>query len=231
MKKVEKRLRYFRRINFKYLRLFLYSIFRFWLKKINNISKLPQKGPCIIVANHTSYVDWIILSAIYRDKYIVFLGNKELHKRPIVNWLMKLNILIYIDTENPGYSYFREVVRRLKQGHIVVIYPEGTRSKTGKMLKPKIGFVKLALLTKSPIVPIGIKGAFNILPPNKKIPRLYRCEVFVGDKIEINSSDPLFTGLIKRDSPISRETMQEIAFRIMESIRIMAGQEWDKSIK
>jgi 1-acyl-sn-glycerol-3-phosphate acyltransferase len=232
MRVLSKRIRLVRRVNFRYLRLFLYGIFRFWLKKIHSISNLPQRGPCIIVSNHTSYVDWMILSAIYKKKYVVFLANKDLDKRPFINWLMKLNILIYIDTNNPGYTYFREVVKRLEQGHIVVIYPEGTRSKNGKMKAPKIGFVKLALLTGAPIVPLGIKGAFEILPPQKKMPRLQKCEIFVGDRIYLNKNNALCKEFfVKEGKRLSKDSLQEIAYRIMEIIRVMSGQEWDKSVK
>ena len=208
MKTIRTRFRLLRRIKFRYLRLFLYSLFRLWLKQIYYIERLPDTGPCIIVSNHTSYVDWIILSSIYREKYLVFLGNKELHKRPVVNWLMKLNVLIYISPDNPGYSYFREVVWRLKKGHVVVIYPEGTRSKSGRMIEPKLGFVKLAISTGVPIVPIGLKGAYEILPPNKSLPKLRRCEVFVGEKIIINKYNPLFKDIFEKDAGIiSKKSM------------------------
>ena len=233
MKIIKTRFRLFRRFSFRFLRSFLYTVFRFWLKRIYNFENLPKNGPCIIVSNHTSYVDWIILSAIYKEKYIVFLGNKYLQQRPIVGWLMRLNILIYVDKENPGYSYFREVVRRIKQGHIIVIYPEGTRSKSGKMISPKIGFIKLALLTRVPIVPVGIRGAYDILPPHKVIPSMQRCEVIVGNKIHINKSNPLFSDILDSEKSlrfISKDVMQEVAFRIMNLIRIMSNQEWDSSV-
>jgi len=233
MKIIKKNLRLLRRVNFRFLRLLLYSLFRLWLKKIHNIKGLPQKGPCIIISNHTSYIDWIVLSAVYKEKYLVFLGNKELSKRPIVSWLMNLNILVYIDPEKPGYSYFREIIKRLKEGYIVVIYPEGTRSRNGKMIEPKLGFVKLALITGIPIIPIGFKGAFEILPPNMNLPKLKRCEIFVGNKIIVDKSNILFKDVFAKDNNarmISKESMREIAFRIMNVVRNMVAQDWDKSV-
>nr|AEI30525.1 1-acyl-sn-glycerol-3-phosphate acyltransferase [uncultured microorganism] len=147
---------------------------------------------------------------------------------------MKLNILIYIDTERPGFSYFREVIYSLKQGRIIVIYPEGRRSRVGKMIEPKIGFVKLAMITGTPIVPIGMKGTFDILPPHKKIPRFHKCEMFVGDPININKRSHSFKDIFlkeKNAKNLSDEGMKEIAIRIMDGIAKMVGQEWDDSVK
>lgn len=214
------------------MRLFLYFLFRLWLKKIHHKERLPKKGPCIIIANHTSYVDWIIISAIYRANYLVFLGNQELKGKRIIGWLMKLNILIYINPNKPGYSYFREVIRKLKQGYIVVIFPEGTRSRTGKMIEPKLGFVKLALVAGVPVIPIGIKGAYEILPPDKITPRFSRCEIFVERNLIINKGHPLLEDILEDISYVktSRELMEEIAFRLMNLIRQRVGQKWRDEI-
>ncbi len=234
MKIIKRNLRLLRRVNFRLLRLFLYSLFRLWLKKVHNIKGLPQKGPCIIISNHTSYIDWVMLSAIYREKYLVFLGNKELRRRPIVSWLMNLNILVYINLEKPGYSYFREIIRRLKEGYIVVIYPEGTRSRNGRMNEPKLGFVKLALITEVPIFPVGFKGAYEILPPTVNLPKLRRCEIFIGNEILITKSNSLFKDIFDKEQNvrmISKDSMKEIAFRIMNVIRSMVDQEWDTNVR
>jgi len=152
------RYRLMRRLRVRYAKLMTCAMFRLWVKKIHNEDGLPQKGPVIIVSNHTSYYDWIVLSAIYDKKYIVFIGNQDLLKRPFVSWLVSLNILVYINPEKPGFSYFRDVLNHLKHGHVVVIYPEGTRSRSGRMIEPKTGFVKLALTMNVPIIPLAIKS-------------------------------------------------------------------------
>lgn len=147
---------------------------------------------------------------------------------------MKLNILVYIDRDHPGFSYFREVLLKLKNGHIVVIYPEGKRSRTGKMIEPKAGFIKLAEATGVPLVPIGMKGTFEILPPSRSIPRLRKCEIFVGDPFRINKDNPMFSDVYAKEfngNHLSDAGMRIIAMRIMDSIAQMVGQEWDDSVK
>jgi 1-acyl-sn-glycerol-3-phosphate acyltransferase len=191
--------RILRRLQFRQVRSWVYVGFRLWLREINNIENLPEKGPAIIVCNHTSYYDWAVLSAVYDSKYIVFLANKDLLLRGFVGWLMKLNILIYIDPQKPGFSYFRDILRRLKQGHIVVIYPEGTRSKSGRMIEPKTGFVKVALTTGTPIVPLSMKGAYDVLPPHKTLPRFRKCEIDVGEPFLINAQNPMFQDVFESE--------------------------------
>jgi len=79
-----------------------------------------------------------------------------------------------------------------------------------------------------------MKGTFDILPPHKKIPRFHKCEMFVGNPININKRSPLFKDIFlkeKNAKNLSDEGMKEIAIRIMDGIAKMVGQEWDDSVK
>ncbi len=223
-------LRIISRLCFKGLRFFVYFCFRLWLRKVHNPENLPQTGPAIIVSNHLSYFDWAVLSAVYWNRYLVFIGNRDLLNRGFVGWLMKLNILIFIDPLNPGLAFYKESLRRLDEARILVIYPEGSRSKSGRMLEPRTGFIKLALRTNAPVIPIGMKGTFRILPPHKSIPRPKRCEIFVGKPVFINRRNPLFRDLFKRSGGrlvLSEEGEKLAAVRVMTIIKEMTGQSWE----
>jgi 1-acyl-sn-glycerol-3-phosphate acyltransferase len=212
------------------IRYLVYCGFRLWLKNIKHYERLPKEGPAIIVSNHLSYYDWAVLSAVYWNKHLVFIGNRVLLKRPFVRWLMKLNILIFIDPDNPGLKYFKESIYRLREGHILVMYPEGMRSRSGKMLKPKEGFVKIAAKTGVPVVPIAMRGTFQILPPHKRMPAFRQCDISVGEPMKINRRNMLIRDIYLKkgiEDKLNEEDEKEIAFRIMDKIRIMAGQEWE----
>ncbi len=218
---------------FKAIRFLVYFIFRLWLKKIHNEHNLPKTGPAMIVSNHLSYYDWAVLSAIYWDRYLVFIGNKDLLNRGFVGWLMKLNFLIFIDPTNPGRAFLKESLTKLKDDNILVIYPEGTRSRTGRMLTPKTGFIRIALKTGVPVIPVGMKGTYRILPPHKKFPRLKQCEVIVGKPILLNYRNPMFRDLFeynKGKHTLSDEGEVVAARRIMEVIRKMTGQDWHDDV-
>lgn len=207
---------------------------RLWVKKVHGIENLPQNGPAIIISNHTSYYDWLILSAIYDRKYIVFIANQDLQRRPFINWFVLMNIMVFIDPKKPIGSYFRQVLNHLRSSHIVAMYPEGTRSRTGRMIEPKIGFVKIALKSGAPIIPVAMKGVYDILPPHRHIPQMKQCEVFVEQPFFINDQNPMFKDIFERDinkkGRLSDQGMKEIAFRIMEKISDLAGQSWDKTV-
>lgn len=210
------------------------AFFRFWVRKIYGQENLPQQGPAIIVSNHTSYYDWIVMSLLYGEKYIVFLANRDLLNRPVVRWLIKLHIIVYVDTQKPGFSYFKEVLRLLKQRYVVVIYPEGTRSRTGKMIWPKPGFVKLAMHAGAPVFPFGIRGAYEILPPHRRLPRFKKCDLVCGKAVHINAENPLFRDIfdveMQRSHHLSDDACEEIALRIMDIVGELAQQPWSETI-
>jgi len=228
------RYRFVRRLRFKIVRLSVFGFFKLWVKDVKGLDNIPQRGPAIFISNHLSYYDFLVFGSILRA-YIVFLAQKKIKETFLIRWFTKFHTVVYIDKDKPGYSFFKEIIRQLGGGRLVVIYPEGTRSRTGKMAIPKPGFVKLAMKTNVPIIPVALKGTYEILPPHKHIPRLKKCEVTVGKKIYISPDNPDFKDIFFRKKgdrkfgKLTDENLQEIAVRIMDKIRISAGEEWDDS--
>lgn len=231
------RYRFLRRIRFRVLRLFIFFIWRLWVGKIYGFERIPLNEPVIIVSNHLSYFDFWILSAMLR-RNTVFVAVRGLDKRSFVGWTMKLNTIIYIDRDKPGCAFFKNLMWQLQeQRRSVVIYPEGTRSRSGKMLTPKPGFVKFAIKVGIPVLPIAMRGTYEIMPPHKRTPRLKKCDVYVLDKTYISPTNPEFydiffrkMGTERRYEDLDEEELQEIAFRIMDKVRIAAWQEWDETV-
>ncbi len=229
------RFRFLRRLHFKIMRLAVFSFFRLWIDKIVGFHNIPVNGSVIFVSNHLSYYDFLIFGAMMRS-YIVFLAQKKINETFFIRWFTKLHNVVFVDKDYPGYSFFKELMRHLKNQRHLLIYPEGSRSRTGKMFRPKIGFVKLALLAGVPVVPLTMKGTYEILPPHKRVPVLRRCKVVIGKKVSISPDNPAFHDIFLRQpkelkpGKLSDEAMEEIAVRIMNDIRILAGQEWDDSI-
>ena len=222
--------RILRRFFYQTWKLIIYTGFLCWLSKVINRERLPHVGPAIIVSNHTSYLDWAILSAVYWDKLLVMYANQNILQRPFVGWLMWMNVPIFLDPQNPRKSSLKEGLRYLKDKHVLVIYPEGMRSRTGKMLQPKLGFIMLALASGAPIIPIGMKGAFEILPPHRHFPKFKRCEIVVGRPIVVNARNRFFSDLfiIKKGRATFKEGgAEKAAYRVMEIVRQMSGQEWE----
>jgi 1-acyl-sn-glycerol-3-phosphate acyltransferase len=188
------------------VRLVLYL---FWITEVRGIENVPKKDSAIIAVNHSSYLDFFVVSAVIKRR-LYFLAAQELHRVPFLRWFMKYNERIYLDRERPGVKCFREVLKLLRQKKLVVVFPEGTRSQDGKIHRGKLGFVKLAIVGKVPIIPVGISGTFAILPRNVPLPRFSRCcKVHIGEPIFL---DRYF------GKKISKNALQEIADDIMDRI-------------
>ena len=234
LQKLKVRIRAARRSGFKFLRALVFFMWRLWVRKIEGLENIPENEPVIIVSNHQSYFDFFILASVLR-RQTVFVAVKGLSERPFVGWFMKLDTIVYVDRDKPGLSFFKELIRHLDAGKQIVLYPEGLRSRSGKMLPPKTGFLKLALKQNVPILPVVMKGTYEILPPNKHIPAFKRCDVIFGKKMYISPSTPLFKDVFLegpkngRYSNLNDEQLNMVAYRVMDIVRQLSGQAWDET--
>lgn len=123
----------------------------------------------LICPNHTSYLDILLLYAVF-PQYFIFLGKKELGKIPLFNlFFKKLNILIDRSNAKAAHRSMLEVRDRLQHGTNVVIFPEGTISKNAPELRPfKNGAFRIALELGLPIVPITFLDNFKRLQDSWK---------------------------------------------------------------
>ena len=162
------------------IRLILGNIIKLiWVEKVNGIKNIPKKGGCIICANHSSYFDFLTLSAIC-PRRIYFLAGEVFFRKWQWKWLMKLTQQIKIDRKAQNKSQsINQVIQYLKEGKVIGIFPEGTRSADGKLQKAYSGAVKIAISANVPIVPVGINGTFEIMSRFDKYPRFNKkCGLF-----------------------------------------------------
>jgi 1-acyl-sn-glycerol-3-phosphate acyltransferase len=126
---------------------FLYPVIKYKSKKY----KLPR--PCIIVCNHTSYLD-IVLSPLFIDHTAVYMAKAELLKVPLFKYFfVYLDIPVNRKRMTDAHKAFTDAGKKLDEGLSVVIYPEGTISSEGKLKPFKNGAFKLAIEKQVPIVP------------------------------------------------------------------------------
>lgn len=156
------------------------------LKACSDIEYIPKTGACIVVANHTSYVDHLLLYtaiALFVRRRAKFVSKKEHFNHPWVAKIISYLGAYPIDREAGGRSALVKTIDLLNENQIVVIYPEGTRSRDGQLKNFKTGVVLLQEKTQCPIVPIGIQGAFEIWPATKSWPKWGRVSLRVGQSI------------------------------------------------
>ncbi len=154
-----------------------------YIRKITGLENIPKDRGFIIAANHASYMDHLIISTVfinYLNKRIHFLAKKEHFDSPLKKAFHRWADAIPVDREKGGKEAVVWAIKALKQGKIISLHPEGTRSMTGKLLRAKTGVARLALNARVPVLPVGLRGTFSILPKGKLIPRFKKADMHIG---------------------------------------------------
>lgn len=136
----------------------------FYNFKVEGLENIPQKGALLIAGNHLSNADPPAIGAfagLVRDSR--FVAKKELFAIPVLGWFFRHCNYIPVDRKRTigDMGALKEVVDALTNGESVVMFPEGTRSKTGKPQKPKSGIGFLVYKTDAPVLPVKIEGTFG----------------------------------------------------------------------
>lgn len=134
------------------------------IKNENNLKEI--KGPVIFICNHLSNSDALILNRVLKDKDVTFAAGVKLNSNSLTNLGLSIVKTTPIRPNSADKEGIKKIIDIVKSGGNVLIFPEGTRSRTGKMIKAKKGIVLIAKLCKVPIVPIGMTGTDKLLPIN-----------------------------------------------------------------
>lgn len=131
--------------------------------EVIDYDKIPQSGAFLLTTNHISRQDtpFLMLSTPRKDVIGIVAKNYQEHK--LIAWLMRGIGVIWMSREESDFPAFREAVTYLKQGWVVGIAPEGTRSREKKMLEGKAGAALLAERAKVQIVPVAIWGSADLI--------------------------------------------------------------------
>ena len=157
------------------------------------IDSLDKKEGVIFVCNHQSNLDIpAIVTALHMD--VGFVAKHEMKRWPFFGTWMKKSNCVFLNRENPreGIKDIKKAVELIKEGYPTVIFPEGERSLTGKILNFKKGSFKLATETNGIIVPLTLKGTYDIQPRGTlKMAR--------GKKVTLIVDEPIFVKNLSKD--------------------------------
>lgn len=155
------------------------------------IGSLPD-GPQILVCNHGSYLDWGLLDVLLSRKYqrsVTFLAKGKLLANPIWRQMVWYRRSIVVD-EHEKIHATSQVIRlfrkRRNENPIVVIFPEGTRSRSGERLPSHAGAAWLARRCNVELVPVALRGFWQVWPPHKRLPSLKRGRLCVQFLAPVN---------------------------------------------
>jgi len=145
------------------------------LYRINIIGKenIPKTGGALICPNHISNIDPVVI-AFATSRAVHYMAKVELFKNRILNWFFRKVNAFPVNREKVGIDTIKTSLKILKDQEILGIFPEGTRVKEGARIKPAAGFVVFAIKTKTPIIPVRIRGEYGF---RKKV------DVIIGEPI------------------------------------------------
>lgn len=193
------------------LRLFYYPVYRLHVIGREN---LPKEGPALLCSNHVTATDPILLG-VSQKRQVFYMAKEELFHNKFVGKILRLLGAFPVKRGTGGADALEDGLDLLKENAVVGVFIEGTRSKTGELLRPKTGAALLAYQSKAPVVPVCITGAEGGRPRPFK-----RTEIRFGRPI------PAETLSIPDDSSMqlrraSRTVMGEIAALREESLKAM----------
>ncbi len=175
--------------------------------KVDGLKNICRDQTYIFVANHQSWFDSFVLCAILPVP-VTFISKKEMFRVPIYSHIMRRLRFICVDRRHPS-NILRDIdsiIALFRSGLSLVVYPEGTRSRDGKLGPFGRGAVLLAARAGIPIIPITIVGTQEIMPRGKYcISYGRRVRIFISDVVEVDGASR------KRQGIITEEIRQQIA--------------------
>jgi 1-acyl-sn-glycerol-3-phosphate acyltransferase len=177
------------------------------------LDHIPRRGPLIIVANHVSYMDAILLGSA-APRPIQFMVLQWMYDLLFLRWFYWGMGTVPVQSDGNDRKAIKRAMRVLERGRVLGIFPEGTRSPDGRIGETRPGAAMIAALSGAPVVPAFIAGARESMPVGARFPAPARVQVRFGPPIRYQRDR------MKRD----RNGMREFALAMEAAIRRLAGE-------
>ncbi len=184
---------------------------RLWNFEVSGLHNVPPSGPAILCPNHAAAIDSAFVPAVL-DRRVIFVGKSEY----LDDWKTKrlLPALGMIPLDRRGGDHAKAALNAAREvllrGDLFGIYPEGTRSRSGKLHKGHTGAARLAVETGVPIIPVGLLGTAAVQPPGKTRPRFRKT-------VTVRFGQPIFADRYAHrvgDRVLYRELIDEVMFEL-----------------
>jgi 1-acyl-sn-glycerol-3-phosphate acyltransferase len=192
--------------------------------RIDGVRNVPTRGPALIASNHNSYLDWLFLPLVVRRRRISFLAKLEYFTRRGLRGRLQAYFFtatgqVPIDRAGADASTaaLRTASRLLREGRLVGVFPEGTRSRDGRLNRGRTGVARMAAETGVTVIPCATIGSFEVAPPGVRFPRPRKVQVIFG---------PAMRPVTTTGSAPTQGELRTWTDELMATIRDLSGQEY-----
>ena len=193
-----------------------------WRPTVHGLENVPERGGVILASNHLSFADSLVIPIVVPRK-VAFLAKSDYFTGTGVKgavsraWFEGMGMLpVDRDDNKAALASLDTALAVLGRGEAFGIYPEGTRSRDGRLYRGRTGVAHLALTAGVPVVPVGLVGTERLQPVGSRLPRIVPVTVSFGAPIEVAGR---FDGV-----PLGR-ARREVTDEIMSAIQRLSGQE------
>ena len=192
------------------------------------VQLIPRNGPVILAANHRSYLDPVVLTAVgmRRGRKLRYLGKKEVFDAPVVGQGMKLLGQIRVDRGSGDAAPLQHAIDALHRGEAIGIFPQGTIPRGREFYEPRLqartGVARLAAESEAPVVPVALWGTEKVWPRNSRVPRVG--ELLARRPVYAKVGEPIYLKL-PPDHDGSSGAYHELANEVMDRIRALLPEE------
>lgn len=215
---------------YPFTKIFLGPIIKLYIRKIQGKNNLPDSN-FVAAANHASYVDDFIFPYTLMEnterKFYIFV-NSRFYNNYFFKKFLDSYEFIPVDVakdvkdekkrKETNERAFEKALNFLSKGGNFFIFPEGARSSDGKLKKAKTGVARVALAAEVPVIPVGVKGSYEIMPKGAKFPGFKRADIIIGKPLYFDK----YHGKEK-----DYKTLEEVTTMIMKEIAKLIHQEYN----
>jgi 1-acyl-sn-glycerol-3-phosphate acyltransferase len=194
-----------------------------WRPTVEGIDNVPSTGPVIVASNHVSFADSLVIPIVAPRK-VVFLAKQDYFtgtgpKGALQRaWFTGIGMVpVDRDDTRSALASLDIALDVLERGEAFGIYPEGTRSRDGRLYRGRTGIAHLALTSGAPVVPVGLVGTQDLQPVGRRLPRLADVTVRFGEPLAFQS---------RYDGVPPGRARREVTDLVMNAIQKLSGQQF-----
>ncbi len=191
---------------------FIYATYFRW--RVFNAERVPLTGPVILAANHASFIDPpLVGSGIHRG--INYLARESLFRFPGIGWLLRKWNAVPVDRDGGGAKGLKIILDRLLDGNAIILFPEGTRTKDGKLQPARSGIGLTVIKSNAVVIPVRVFGTYEAYGRHMKIP--------LPKPIAVKYGRPMMFEKLRAEAKICskdrlKQIYQEVADQLMAEI-------------